>query len=162
MSPETSPEEPVDLLKINPEPSKAVYAAGMAKDFIESAKEKMDSGRYDDAMEDIKNAIRIASSAIMYNDGYVANTLDTTCYYLQNHYPEKFPVKEWKIIELGTKTGVRMVDAVMERLGFGKKQDAKKNEAERALAIAEAFVQSVMVIVTEGERPAWEATTREE
>ncbi len=162
MSPETSAEEPVDLLKIDPEPSKAIYAVGVAEELIGSAREKADSGKYEDAMEDIKNAIRVASSALLYNDGYVANTLDTTCYYLQNHYPKKFPVKEWKIIEIGTKTGVKLVDTILEKLGFGKKQEARKREAERALAIAEVFVQSVKTIVMVGGTPAWEETKREE
>ncbi len=163
MSPETSAEEPVDLLKIKPEPSKAIYAVGAAEEFLESAKAKFKSGEREEALEDVKNAIRIASSAILYYDGYVAGTLDTTCYYLQNHYPKRFPTDEWRIIEIGTKTGVRLVDAVLEKLGLEKKKEEMKvDEVGRAIAIANVFVQSVKSIVMIGEKPAGESTVKEE
>ena len=150
MSPETSSEEPVDLLRINPEPSKAIYAVEMAEEFLKTAKMKIGEGKKDAALDDVKNAIRMASSALLYYDGYVANSLDTTCYYLQNHYPKKFPTEEWRVIEVGTKTGVRIVDAIFEKFGL-KKEEPKVDEVGRAIAIATVFVQSVRSIVLMGE-----------
>ncbi len=150
MSPETSSEEPVDLLKINPEPSKALYAVEMAEEFLKNAKTKIGEGKKDEALDDVKNAIRMASSALLYYDGYVANSLDTTCYYLQNHYPKRFPTDEWRVIEVGTKTGVRVFDSILEKLGL-KKKEPKIDEVGRAVAIATVFVQSVKSIVMMGE-----------
>jgi uncharacterized protein (UPF0332 family) len=162
MSPEASSEEPVDLVKINPDPSRAISAVMVAEELLESAKEKFRERKRDEALEDVKNAIRMASSAMLYYDGYVARTLDTTCYYLQNHYPEKFPTNEWRIIEVGTKTGVRIIDTVLDKLGLKKKEESRVDEVGRAIAIATVFVQSVKLIIMGGERPSVERAVREE
>ncbi len=156
-------EGPVDLIKIDPEPSTAIYALSVAEEFLREAQEHIRKRNYEEACESAKNAARMASSAVLYNDGYVAKTLGTTCYYLEQHYPKKFPVEEWRVLEVGTTEKIKIVERILYflRLKKKKKEDTEKN-ARKALTIAEIFVASVRTIVT-GERGyACDTTKKEE
>ena len=149
------------VVKIKPEPSKAIFALETAFGLLEVAKGEMENKQHEDAYEDSKNAMRMASAAIMYNDGYFASTIDGTYEYVEKKYGESGLVKEWKIVEEKSPENRGFVNKLLEALGLRKRKDME-TDARRAFSVAETFVQSAKALVMMGATPAWETTIREE
>ena len=110
------------VVKIKPEPSKAIFALETAFGLLEVAKRDIKNRQYEDAYEDSKNAMRMASAAVMYNDGYFASTIDSTYEYVERKYGETRLVKEWKNIEEKSPENRGFVEKLLEALRLRKKK----------------------------------------
>ncbi len=156
------PEESTEIagiVKTNPEPSKAMFAIEAASGLLETAKIGIVQKRYEDAYEDSRNAIRLASAAIMYNDGYVANTVNGAYDYMEQAHGKKSLVDEWKEVEIKSPQNKGIVQIILEFLRIRKSSEVNnETSARKALSVAETFVQSARSIVMMGGVPAWEIT----
>ncbi|MFH1221580.1 MAG: hypothetical protein V1492_00680 [Candidatus Micrarchaeota archaeon] len=135
------------VVRTHPEPYKAVYALETAKEFIKNAEEDMLRNDYNSAYGNSLHAMRMASSAVMFLDGYIAQTLDSATYYLKEKYVQ-LPADEWRQIELDDPTKRGLADRFAEALGR-KKYDERQASA-RAVAVAREFVISVEKMVLMG------------
>ena len=150
------------IIKINPEPSRAIFAVETAAHLIEAAKTELENRRYEEAYEDAKNAIRMASAAMMYNDGYVANNIEGAYEYMDKKYGEKVMVKEWKTVEVRSPENRGIIDRLLEMLRLKKrKEDEMEIDARKALHVAEVFVESGKALLSAGAVPVWERTRKE-
>lgn len=162
--PEESREEVIPgTVRITPEPSKAVFAIETALRLYETAKTDMENRRYDDAYAGSKNAIRMASAAIMYNDGYVANTMEGAYEYIEKNYGDKMVVGEWKDVEIKAPENKGIIETILEIIGIRRRKEGEEAErAEKALSVAKTFIESARVLLSAGSVVAWETTVRGE
>lgn len=156
------PEENISgVVKVKPEPSKAMFAIEAAADLVESARIGIRQNNFEQAYEDSKNAIRMASSAIMYNDGYIANSLDGAYDYMEKVQGKKELVEDWRNIEIKSPENTGFFDRILDFLRLKKKSYVNTEEsARKALSVAEVFVQSARTIVMVGGTPSWERTVK--
>lgn len=156
-------EEIAGIVKIKPEPSKAVFAVEAAADLVSAAKNEIGQKRYADAYDDARNAIRMASAGIMYNDGYVANTREGAYDYMERVQGDKTLADEWKSVEIMAPENKGIIDRLLEFLRL-KKGAETNNElsARKALSVAETYVQSARTLVYMGGVPSWEKTVVKE
>ncbi len=89
----------LEIVKTAPDNERARYSLDMADGFLFSAKEKLSNKDYGSSIEDARNAICLASAAIMFKDGYISSTFEGTLSYLSQHYPGKLPLDEWNKVE---------------------------------------------------------------
>ena len=128
-------------LRTQPDMASAVFALERASYMLESARERFGRRDYPGAFEESRNAIRMASSAMLFRDGYVSENLETTVSYLVQRYPGAFPVEEWQRLE-----DVPMEDTPglynMILGAMGKIKKTGEQEAMEAMALADAFIGS--------------------
>jgi len=161
--PDESREGIPGVVKIDPEPLKAILAVETAQNLLEVAKDEINERKYDDSYEDAKNAIRMASAAIMYADGYVAKTMEGAYEYFEKKRGDKELVKEWRDVEIKSPENRGFVDRLLEALRFKKKKESEEDtKARKALTLAENFVKSADIIIKSGAAPAWERTWKRE
>jgi|GEM_PF-1401064 len=151
---EAEPSQPngaSDIVRRKPDSENAYFALTVAADLLGSAQSKMGLKDYAGSLVDSKNCIRMSASALLYKDGYVAGTFESTLFYLEKNYAGMFPLEDWKIIENMTpeeKGG--LFEAISKALGIKKKQGAnfgtEKENAETAARVAEKFVLTVRYI----------------
>ncbi|MFH0737643.1 MAG: hypothetical protein V1827_03750 [Candidatus Micrarchaeota archaeon] len=129
------------LSKRDPDPAGAIFALKIAAEHLSSASASFSSKEFHIAFESSKNAIRLASSAVMARDGYISGTLDGTIGYLLQRYPGAFPLERWEHVEsLRIDSGSGLYVMLMGSLGKLKK--AGEQDAKEALAIASAFLET--------------------
>jgi len=135
-----------DLVAGMPDPAGATAALATASDLLESARDCYARGDYATAFTDARDCMRMASSAILMRDGYVATTLEASVAYLESRYAGKVPVDSWERMETafpGETIGV--MNALMSALGKSRKPD-RENTGE-ALGAAERFLASARTII---------------
>ncbi|MFH1394460.1 MAG: hypothetical protein ABII71_03685 [Candidatus Micrarchaeota archaeon] len=147
----TEPMGEMDIARTTPDDENALFALAIAADLYESAKSRLESGDSRGSLSDSKNCIRMAASALLYKDGYMAASLETTIYYLEKNYSGMFPVQDWKIIEELQPDDVGGIYSfLVRRLGLKKKKETPFGDetevAGTALGIAEKFVLAVRYI----------------
>jgi len=147
------------VIKVNPEPYKAMHAIETAKELLEAADEKLDKGEYEDAYANALNSMRMASSALMFMDGEIAQTLETATEYIQKRY-SKVPVEGWKDAEYQDPMKKGLWERLLELFGFRRKDD--KALATKVVGIAKIFVSSVEEVVLGGKQPGFETYYRYE
>ena len=81
--------------------------------------------------------MRIASSAILFRDGFIAPDLESSCSYLKKKYGGSFPLNEWKEVEAISNTSP--LDRLVEVFGLGK--DRLEKNAKKALDAANKFLK---------------------
>ncbi|HSB47699.1 MAG TPA: hypothetical protein VLD37_06830 [Candidatus Bilamarchaeum sp.] len=128
------------LVPKKPDYASALIALNAATDLLESAREKMTHDDLPGALENSRDAIRLASSALLFRDGYVAGSLEDTASYLSKRYPGVFPLADWDTLEVAASGRVTLYKLLLSAMGKIKK-DARE-EAGRALTTAEAFISS--------------------
>ena len=101
--------------------------------------------------------MRLASAAIMFMDGYVAQTLEEASGYIKKEHSE-IPADEWKEVEYKAPARKGFLEALLEAVGLRKHDE--KSETMRAVAIAKVFVSSAERIVAVGKKPLFERHLR--
>ncbi len=156
-----SEETIVGAIRMTPEPSRAVFAVETATNFLETARTELERGLYEDAYEDAKNAIRMAVTAMMYNDGYVAKTIESAFEYIEKKHGKPELVREWRRIEINAPSNRGIIEKIVQFFGF-KKSEELKEEVIKTLSVAEIFVESATALVLSGVPPTWEITRKTE
>jgi hypothetical protein len=128
------------LVPKKPDYASALIALNAASDLLESARERMGHEDPQGALENSRDAIRLASSAILFRDGYVAGSLEDTANYISKRYPGVFPLSDWDVIEVAASGHVSLYKLLLLAMGKIKKND--KDDASKAITTAEAFIAS--------------------
>jgi hypothetical protein len=124
-----------------PDRASAMFALRVASEHLGSASEFFSKKKFHLAFETSRNAIRIASSALMLRDGYISDTFEGTAGYLLDRYPGTFPVHSWGKLEMiQTEASGGLYLMILSFLGKLKK--AGEQDARDALAAAKIFVGS--------------------
>lgn len=131
--------------EIEAEPERAIYAISIAHDLLLSAQENASKSSFEEAIIESRDSMRIASSAILFRDGYIANDLESSCAYLKKKYGEVMPVDEWRLVEGMVRSGP--IDQLVSKLGFGKTN--REDQAKKAINAADRFVSASGVILVE-------------
>lgn len=134
-----------DLVVSRPDPQGAMVALATAAGLLESAQSGFARRDYDSSFTDARDSIRLASSAILMRDGYVATSLDATTYYLDGRYAGMLPLDSWTEMETSFSGEAGMTSLLLRALGKNKKPD--KENTEQALAVAGSFLTSVKSIL---------------
>jgi hypothetical protein len=128
-------------VRTQPDMASALFALELASGMLDSARERFARQDYNGAFEESRNAVRMASSAILFRDGYVSDNLESTVSYLLQRYPGAFPVEGWQGLEdIPLEDTPGLFNMVLSAVGRLKK--AGEQEASEALALAAAFVES--------------------
>jgi hypothetical protein len=135
-----------EITRKNPDTTGARFAANAALDILAMARERLNNRDYQGAFRESKDAIRMASSALLLRDGYVASTFEATIRYIEERHSGQLPIEEWQYLEnMLTGEGPGLLNLIVRFAGKNKKTG--KQEASQAMAIAERFVASVMAII---------------
>ena len=133
-----------ELVYKAPDYSSAVNAINMASEILNLASEKMTRKDYIGSFNESKNAIRIAASAPLFKDGCIAQTFEATVSYLNERYPNRFPLKEWESVENKvTGEGSGLLNILIRSLG----KHAGEKEAKHALDTAREFLEKAKLLV---------------
>jgi hypothetical protein len=134
----------VDQLSRNrPDIARAMYAIDLASELLDSAREKYGKEDFRGAFEDCRNAMRLASSAVLFRDGFVSDSLEATASYLLQRYPGIFPVEEWyRMEESAFEGGYGLYYLLLK--AAGKVRKTGEQEAAEALSVAGVFLESAM------------------
>ena len=126
------------LVRILPNRIKAIEAVNLASELLEQARIYFEEGNYEECMNRSRDAVRVASSALLFGDGFVASTFEDTLEYIKTRYPAKFPINDWMRLE-----NVSIIDGIKYLL---LSREKKKEEARYALTTAERVVGAVIEI----------------
>ncbi len=138
----------MDLVRFEPSKENSLFALAMAADLLVSAKERFEDQDFNGTLSDSKNSIRLAVSAVLYNDGYMAGSLETSIYYIEKNYAGMFPTSDWKVIEkISAEEKGGLFEAFSKALGIGKEKGSAYGSlevnAKRSLEVAENFILAV-------------------
>lgn len=134
------------LVASQPDSVGAMLALLAASDMLESAGLRLGNGDYEAALIDARDSMRLASSAVLLQDGYVATTLEATVSYLEWRYAGLLPLGPWLQMETafpGRSAG--LMSRLASLLGKNKKPD--KDNTGQVLATAGSFISSVRAIL---------------
>lgn len=135
-----------DFAKIEPDKTSALFALDLASEALLSARERFFRGEYRVSLEESRNAMRLASSALMFRDGYVGGSLDAAVFYISRRYPGMFPVEAWESVErIPVEDTPGLYNMVLSALGRLRK--AGEKEARDAIVIAEMFLESAKQVL---------------
>ena len=131
-----------ELSRKQPDTVGAMLAIDAAIGILVSAKERLAHDDFEEAFLEAKHAMRMASSALLIRDGYLAASLDATVIYLSDKYPGMVPVGEWHEIENRvTGEGPGLLNLVVRLMGKTRKVD--EADARSAVMLAGRFIASV-------------------
>lgn len=126
---------------VSPNHTSAMNALRLASGLLLIARESLANKDYPAALEQSRNAIRMASAAILFRDGHVSDSLDATASFLLRRYPGVFPIEEWLNLEsLGGENSPGLYNMIMSAMGKIKKTG--EQEAREAVLVAESFATS--------------------
>ncbi len=129
-----------DLIAQTPDRIRAIEAMEAADSLLFSSNVSMEREDYACSFEESRNAIRVAASAMLFKDGYVAKTLESTIDYLEKGYPDIFPCSDWTIIEKTvTGYGPGLFNILVRAFGKG----ADREKALYAHKVASEFLELV-------------------
>ena len=119
----------------------AMFALNTGFDLLKSARDKFDLRSYIEAFDLARDSIRMASSAVLFKDGYISDNFEDTKAYMIRNYPGSYPMTDWQKIE---------VESIQEKGGmlgilleaFEKIQKGEEKKAKHALVSAERFLDS--------------------
>ena len=130
-----------ELARKEPDRTRAVFAINAASHILDVARERFYCRDYRGAFQESKNAIRMASSALLFRDGYIASTLDATLMHMEENYLNQLPIEEWQSLEsMITGVGPGLLNLIIRLTGKDKKTG--RAEAGMALMVAERFLAS--------------------
>jgi len=126
---------------VSPDRASAQNALRLASDLLSISRERFAEGDYPGAFEQSRNAIRMASAALLFKEGYLSDSLDATTAFLLKRYPGVFPVQEWLGLESMPAEGAPgLYNMILSAMGKIKKTGAQ--EAKEAILVAESFFMS--------------------
>ena len=128
------------LVPKHPDYASAMVALTAASDLLALARDKLAHDDIEGAIESSRDAIRLASSAILYRDGYVSGSLEDTEDYISKKYPGVFPVGDWDRIEITASPRVTLYKMVLSAMGKIRPPD--RSVAEEAVVIADTFIRT--------------------
>ncbi len=128
-----------------PDPASASHAAYLAESVLELAKEAFASGDYHLALAHTKDAIRLASSAVLIRDGYITDDFDKTVVYLSKRYGPAFPIRGWEKVEMTYLGGGGLYNAILRAMGKPVRSD--RELVGEAIAVAETFITTARMEV---------------
>jgi hypothetical protein len=131
--------------EIEAEPERAVYAISVANELLLSAQKKASKSSFEEAIIESRDSMRIASSAILFRDGYIANDLESSCIYLKKKYGDVVPVDEWRFVESMVQSSP--IDSLVSKLGFGKTN--REDQAKKAINAADRFISASGILLVE-------------
>lgn len=124
-----------------PDFASAVLALDLASSMLDEAKERFARGDFAGSMEESRNAVRVATSAILYKDGFVSDSFESTLNHLLKNYPGAFPLDEWRRMESNAPDrGYGLYHMMLQALKMAKKAD--EDAASKAIATADMFINS--------------------
>lgn len=133
------------MQKIDAEPDRAIYALSIAAELLQSAQDNASDSSFEEAIIQSRDSIRMASSAILFKDGFVATDLESSCTYLKKKYSKAIPVDEWRHVETLANSGP--FDRLVGLFGIGKGR-LEKN-AKEALEAANRFLSASTFLLIE-------------
>jgi hypothetical protein len=126
---------------IAPDLQSAINALGLASGMLILAEDCFAKEDYPAAFEHSRNAIRMASSALLFRDGIMSDSLEATAAHLLKRYPGVFPIDGWEQLEaipLADSPGLyNMLLSLM-----GKLKKTGEQEAREAILVAGSFIMS--------------------
>jgi len=125
------------LERVESESSRAFYAIITAAGILLEAKQKADESKFDEALALSRDSMRMASSAVLFRDGFVAADLGSSLAYLAKNYGDRIPVAEWKAVESLSKSSV--VDRIGAIFGLSDRTQLEKN-VNLAIESADKFI----------------------
>ena len=131
--------------EIGAEPERAVYALSVAVEMLQSAEENATKSSFEDSLMQSRDSMRIASSAILFRDGFIAPDLESSCSYLKKKYGDALPLDEWKEVERIART--TLLDRITGFLGIGKGR--VESNAKKALDSAFRFINASNALILE-------------
>jgi hypothetical protein len=130
-----------DAATVAPDWASALNALSLATDMLILAQERFSRGDYSGAFEYSRNAIRMASSSLLFRDGILSGSLEATVAHLMKHYPGVFPVDEWQRLEVIPATdSPGLYNMILSAMGKLKKTG--EQEAKEAMKVAGSFITS--------------------
>ncbi len=134
-------DEGLDLIRREPDTASAILALQLAAESLGEARARFSRRDYTAALELSRNAMRLASSALLFRDGCVCPTLESASSYLAWRYPGSFPLDEWERLEsIPIEDSPGLYNMILSALGKLKK--AGEQEATDALSAASIFIES--------------------
>ncbi len=118
----------------------AVHAMSFAADMLEAAKERLSAGDLQGALDNSRDAIRIASSAVLFRDGYITDDFDKTIRYFSRRYDSMFPLRDWERVEMTYLGSGGLYNMILKAAGARLKSDEDK--AREAVLVAERFIET--------------------
>ncbi len=135
------PDNSAAASRLAPDHASALFALDAAAGLLALAHNHMQRGEFKSSLVESRNAIRMASSALLFRDGIVADSLDTALQYLLRKYPGLLPLEGWQRLEsLPDEDAPRLYNLLLSAMGRLKKTG--EQEAKEALGIAELFIGS--------------------
>jgi hypothetical protein len=131
------------LQRVEPEAGRAIYALSVAAELYESAEQKVAESSFEDSIGLSRDCMRLASSALLFQDGYIATDLDSSCGYLKKRYGGALPVTEWVAVE--GMASERPADRILGIFGRGK--GIPEQNAKKALESAKRFLDAASEII---------------
>jgi hypothetical protein len=127
--------------RISPDRASALVALYSASDLLTLAKERFSHRDFHGAVIESRNAIRLASSALLFSEGVVSGSLDATLAYLIEHHPGALPIDEWqRLEETPDADSPGLYNIILGAMG--KLKRTGEQEANEAIIVAEAFIAS--------------------
>lgn len=129
------------IIRAEPDRASAAFALAAASELLTLARVRLGRKDFSGSFEESRNAIRMASSAILFRDGYVADSFDSTLLYLLKHYPGMLPLDDWQRLEqIPAYDTPGLYNMLLSAMGKLKKTG--EQEAKQAVVVAEAFIAS--------------------
>jgi UTP-glucose-1-phosphate uridylyltransferase len=126
---------------IVPDRARAAGALSLASGMLAAAGESLQAGDFAHAVEESRNAIRMASYAVLLGDGVVVGTLEATTAALSSRHPGVFPLGEWAALEEAAVVETPgLYNMILTAMGMVKKTG--EQEAREAIRVAGMFVTS--------------------
>ena len=130
------------MQEIEAEPERAAYALEVAASLLGSAMEMIGKSSYDEAIISARDAMRMASSALLFKDGLISSDFNSSCDYLKKKYGDELPVADWIKVEQLTRTS--LIDKLADILHT--KGRLEKN-ANVALEGAHKFLSACSILL---------------
>ncbi len=130
-----------EITRISPNRAGALIALQSASDLLLLAREHFSHRDFRGALQESRNAIRLASSAVLFSDGVVSGNLESTLAYLSERHPGALPTEEWhRLEEAPDEDSPGLYGMLMAAMGKLKKTG--RQEAKDAITLAESFIMS--------------------
>ncbi|MFH0884378.1 MAG: hypothetical protein V1861_01570 [Candidatus Micrarchaeota archaeon] len=132
-----------EIARGSPDRASALVALHTASDLLLLAREHYSHGNFREAAIESRNAIRLASSALLFSDGVVSASLDSTLTYLFERHPGALPLDDWQRLE-ETPDADSPGLYILLLAAMGKLKRTGEQDAKEAIIVAEAFIASAM------------------
>jgi hypothetical protein len=130
----------MDESRFAPPAGNPAQAFSLAAEMLEIARERFSEGDLQAALDGSRDCIRLASSAILFRDGYVTDDFGKTVQYLSRRYDSIFPLREWERVEMTYLGSGGMYKMILKMMGKTIRSDQEL--VDEALTVAQRFVET--------------------